>query len=162
MNFKFEQDITLENARVKLSPIEDVDIFNLLPIATSNTNLLQFSPTQTYNKVLLEKYILSAIQNRKNKIRYTFSVFDKSQTKYVGSTSFLNISNTNDRLEIGATWYGKEFQGTGINENCKYLLLQYAFDGIGAERVEFKTDERNKASRKAIEKIGGQFEGILR
>ncbi|KXK40202.1 MAG: GNAT family acetyltransferase [Bacteroidetes bacterium OLB9] len=152
MNFKFEQDITLENARVKLSPIEDVDIFNLLPIATSNTNLLQFSPTQTYNKVLLEKYILSAIQNRKNKIRYTFSVFDKSQTKYVGSTSFLNISNTNDRLEIGATWYGKEFQGTGINENCKYLLLQYAFDGIGAERVEFKTDERNKASRKAIEK----------
>jgi RimJ/RimL family protein N-acetyltransferase len=98
----------------------------------------------------------------RNANRYTFTVFDKTKNAYAGSTSFLNISNPDDRLEIGATWYGKEFQRTGLNRNCKYLLMQYAFDNVGAERVEFRTDERNLASRQAIEKIGGQFEGILR
>ena len=56
----------------------------------------------------------------------------------------------------------KDFQKTGLNRNCKYLLLKFAFDELRAERVELKTDERNTASRNAIQKIGGQIEGILR
>jgi RimJ/RimL family protein N-acetyltransferase len=74
----------------------------------------------------------------------------------------MNISNVDSRLEIGSTWIGKEFQRTGLNRNCKYLLLNFAFDELGVERIELKTDERNTASRNAIQKIGGQFEGILR
>ena len=57
---------------------------------------------------------------------------------------------------------GKEFQGTGINKECKFLLLQYAFEHLKFERVEFKTDVLNKASRRALEKIGAKEEGILR
>ena len=57
-------------------------------------------------------------------------------------------------------WQG--ISKTGLNRNCKYLMLEFAFEKIGAERVEFRTDERNTASRTAIEKIGGQFEGIFR
>jgi RimJ/RimL family protein N-acetyltransferase len=162
MTFPFDKDIILENDFALLRPVNKTDVENLFSVASKDKDLLQFSPTPIYDKDLLKKYIDKAIENRQNKIRYTFCVFDKTKNAYAGSTSFLNISNPDDRLEIGATWYGKEFQRTGLNRNCKYLLLQYAFDNLEAERVEFKTDERNLASRKAIEKIGGQFEGILR
>jgi N-acetyltransferase len=162
MNFSFDEEIILENTFALLRPINETDVDNLLAVATKDKDLLQFSPAQVYTKELLKTYINRAVDNRQNKSRYTFIVFDKTQNAYAGSTSFLNISNTDDRLEIGATWYGKDFQRTGLNRNCKYLLLQYAFDNLKAERVEFKTDERNLASRKAIEKTGGQFEGILR
>lgn len=162
MNFPFDKDILLENDFALLRPVNEADMAHLLPVAIKDKDLLQFSPASVYNKDLLEKYITGAIENRLNKTRYTFCVFDKAKHAYAGSTSFLSISNPDDRLEIGATWYGKEFQKTGLNRNCKYLLLKYAFDNLNAERVEFKTDERNRASRTAIEKIGGQFEGILR
>jgi RimJ/RimL family protein N-acetyltransferase len=162
MNFPFNHDIILENSFALLTPINESDIDNLLTVATKDKDLLEFSPMPIYTRELLKKYIDKAIDNRQNKNRYTFVVFDKRKNAFAGSTSFLNISNADDRLEIGGTWYGKEFQRTGLNRNCKYLLLEYAFDHLNAERVEFKTDERNLASRKAIEKIGGQFEGILR
>lgn len=162
MNFNFDKEIILENDFTLLRPINKADIHNLLTVATKDKDLLQFSPLPIYTKDLLQNYIQRSLENRQNKSRYTFIVFDKKQDAYAGSSSFLNISNPDDRLEIGATWYGKEFQRTGLNRNCKYLLLEYAFDNLHAERVEFKTDERNLSSRRAIEKIGGQFEGILR
>lgn len=162
MNFIFEEEIVLENERALLRPVQEEDIENLLSIAIADPRLLQYSPAPVYSKELLAKYIHQAISLRNLHQRYTFTVFDKRENAYAGSTSFLNISNTDSRLEIGATWYGKLFQGSGLNKECKYLLLNYAFDTLGAERVELKTDERNIASRKAIEKIGGKFEGILR
>jgi RimJ/RimL family protein N-acetyltransferase len=162
MNFSFDEEIILENSFALLRPINKIDIDSLLPVATKDKDLLQFSPAQICTRELLKTYIDKAVENKISKNQYAFIVFDKTGNQFAGSTSFLNISNPDDRLEIGATWYGAAFQRTGLNRNCKYLLLQYAFDNLGAERVEFKTDERNLASRKAIEKIGGQFEGILR
>lgn len=162
MNFSFEATIVLENDWLLLQPLSMADIDNLLDIATSNTTLLQFSPKQIYTRELLTQYVKDAIVFRDTKTRYSFSIFDKVNNCYAGSTAFLNVSNADDRLEIGATWIGKAFQGTGLNRQCKYLMLQYAFDTMNAHRVEFRTDERNKQSRKAIEKIGGQLEGVLR
>jgi len=162
MNVPFNADIILENEVVLLRPVTRADIEHLLPVATQDKDLLQFSPLPIYNRSLLKNYIDKAMEGRENRTRYTFCVFDKTKNAYAGSTSFLNISNADDRLEIGSTWYGRTFQRTGLNRNCKYLLLAYAFEQLGAERVEFKTDERNTASRQAIEKIGGKFEGILR
>jgi RimJ/RimL family protein N-acetyltransferase len=162
MNFPFDEDIILENDRALLTPLKKSDSQHLLPIATADKNLLQFSPAPIYTKELLESYIDKAIANRQLQNKYTFVVFDKLKNAYAGSTSFLNLSNADDRLEIGATWYGKAFQKTGLNRNCKYLLLSYAFDKLNAERVAFNTDERNWESRKAIEKIGGKMEGVLR
>ena len=74
----------------------------------------------------------------------------------------MSVSNADLKLEIGATWMGKQFQSTGINKQCKYLMLQYAFEVLNAHRVEFRTDERNAQSRRALEKIGAKQEGILR
>jgi RimJ/RimL family protein N-acetyltransferase len=162
MNFPFTEDIILENERALLRPVQEQDVDNLFRIATEDKNLLQYSPAPVYTRELLQTYIDKAISLRADHQRYTFTVFDKKANAWAGSTSFLNISNADDRLEIGATWYGKAFQRTGLNRNCKYLLLEYAFEKLKAQRVELKTDERNIASRTAIEKIGGKFEGILR
>jgi len=162
MNFPFDKDIQLENAIVLLRPIVEADIEHLLSVATKDKGLLQFSPFPVHSKELLTQYIRKAISDRRSNSKYSFSVFDKTKNEYAGSTSFMNISNADDRLEIGSTWYGKAFQRTGLNRNCKYLLLEFAFDQLNAERVEFKTDERNMASRRAIEKIGATYEGLLR
>ncbi|MCO6460591.1 MAG: GNAT family N-acetyltransferase [Saprospiraceae bacterium] len=162
MYFDLIKDIFLENEVAFLRPIEEADFDNLLTIALKDKDLLQFSPRPIHSEELLRKYIDRAVQLRRLKSRYTFIVWDKTKKLYAGSSSFLNISEGDDRLEIGATWYGTEFQRTGLNRNCKFLMLEYAFEVLNVVRVEFKTDERNLASRTAIEKIGGKFEGILR
>ncbi len=162
MNFPFDKEIILENSLTLLSPLRLSDIDNLLQVATSNKDLLQFSPAQIHSNDLLKQYIDKSLNDRNNKSRYPFSIFDKSKNAYAESTSFLHISNADNRIEIGATWIGTEYQKTGLNRNCKVLLLAFAFDKLSVARVEFKTDERNLVSRKAIEKIGGKFEGILR
>ena len=74
----------------------------------------------------------------------------------------MNIHWKNRVLEIGSTWIGREFQGTGLNKNMKFLMLQYAFEDLKFNKVEFRVDERNTLSRKAVESIGGILEGILR
>jgi len=162
MDFNFSAHIILENERTLLKPLSRDDYELLLPIALQDSSLLQYSPAPVYSEALLHQYIETAMADRQKQQRYAFIIFDKKAGQYAGSTSFANISNKDQRLEIGYTWLGKSFQRTGLNRNVKWLMLQYAFEQLGFERVEFKTDERNTASRTAIEKIGGKMEGILR
>lgn len=143
MQFRFEDHIVLENEHLKLRLVTVADMDNLLSIAVADKKLLQFSPVQVYTKALLAEYIERAIADRAEKIRYTFSIYSKALKRYAGSTAFMNVSNPDDRIEIGATWIDKALHGTGINRHCKYLMLQYAFDTAGANRIELKTDERN-------------------
>jgi RimJ/RimL family protein N-acetyltransferase len=65
-------------------------------------------------------------------------------------------------IEVGWTWLGASAQGTGINAEAKLLLLTYAFETLGVARVDLKTDARNARSRRAIERLGAHFEGVLR
>lgn len=80
----------------------------------------------------------------------------------VGSTRYLDIRRAHRALEIGHTWLAREAQRTAINTEAKLLQLRHAFDTLGAVRVQWKTDERNEPSRRAIARLGAQFEGILR
>jgi N-acetyltransferase len=162
MNFPFEKDIVLENDRVLIRPMQSSDSDKLLKVATEDRTLLQYSPGQIYSPALLAQFIENALNDRTNKVRYAFIIYDKQQGKYAGSTSFLNISDKDQRIEIGSTWIGREFQKTGLNRNCKYVLMSYVFNALEFERLELRTDERNAVSRKAIEGIGGKLEGILR
>lgn len=82
--------------------------------------------------------------------------------RVAGATRYLNIMPKDRGLEIGGTWYGVEFQRTPVNTECKYLLLQHAFETLGCIRVQLKTDLRNERSQKAIERIGAVKEGVLR
>ncbi|MBS1600267.1 MAG: hypothetical protein JST75_18710 [Bacteroidetes bacterium] len=100
MKFPFLEDIILENEIALLKPLQAADANNLLSVATENKNLIQFSPAQIHSTSLLNAYIEKAIQDRTHKARYSFSIFDKKKNAYAGSTSFLNISNADERLEI--------------------------------------------------------------
>ena len=162
MAFDFSSKIILQNDRVLLRPMITEDSSNLLPIATADDDLVLYSPYKIHTAHYLEEFIQASIADRQKEFRYPFVIFDKQTGLYAGSTSIANISNKDLRLEIGWTWIGKRFQQTGLNRTCKFLLLSYAFETLGFERVEFKTDARNVASRAAIEKIGGTYEGALR
>jgi RimJ/RimL family protein N-acetyltransferase len=91
-----------------------------------------------------------------------FAVIHVASGRVAGATRYMEIRPEHRGLEIGGTWYGLEFQRTGVNTECKYLLLQYAFEVLGAIRVQFKADVRNERSWRAIERIGAKREGILR
>jgi len=104
----------------------------------------------------------SAIMERENGNQFPFIIYHKQEHKIIGSTRFLDIQEKHKKLEIGSTWLHPDYWATEVNLECKLLLLTYCFENLNAVRVQLKTDENNTRSRKAIEKIGGQFEGILR
>lgn len=162
MAFPFEQDIVLQNDRVLLRPLQISDAEELILHCDGDDKLLQYSPVLVHTLEYLEHYIRTAISGRANGNRYAFSIYDKRASQLAGCTSYMTIVDNEKRLEIGSTWIGRAFHGTGLNRNMKHLMLQYAFDTLGYERVDFMTDERNAQSRRAMEKIGCKFEGVLR
>ena len=91
-----------------------------------------------------------------------FAVIDLATGKAIGMTRYMDIQPWNRALEIGGTWYGVGYQRTGVNTECKFLLLRYAFEVLGCIRVQIKTDLRNERSQRAIERIGAVREGVLR
>lgn len=162
MNFSFDNSLILENTRVKLEPLQKSHFESLLPFALKYPDLLRYSPSPFGTPERLQVYIDAALKAKAQKVRFPFAIFDKKTGQYAGTTSYGNISNPNQRLEIGWTWIGKEFQRTGLNRNCKFLLLRYGFEMLEFERIELKTDARNMQSRTAIKGIGAQYEGKLR
>ncbi len=90
-----------------------------------------------------------------------FTVLDAAGTP-VGMTTYMNIDATHQRVEIGSTWYARRVQRTPLNTECKRLLLGHAFDTLGCIAVEFRTHRLNTQSRRAIERLGAQLDGILR
>ncbi len=151
----------LNNSIVRLEPLNMEHAPLLLPIAMEE-NLVQYSPSDINRPESLRDYITKAIGERANGESIPYAVFDMLKATYAGCTRFMNIDRTNKVLEIGSTWIGRAFQGTGLNTAMKLLMLEYAFDELGFEKVEFKIDERNIRSRKAVEKLGAALEGVLR
>lgn len=82
--------------------------------------------------------------------------------RIVGTTSYLEVSPADARLEIGFTLYAPEVWGTVVNPECKLLLMQWAFEQAGMGRVQLKTDIRNARSQAAIARLGAHYEGVLR
>ena len=160
--FDFESDIILENERVLLRPLVLSDGSLLAHFVEEEPELWSYSLVAIHNSADLENYIQTAIKARAHKTAYAFIVFDKLLNEYVGCTRFYDIQLAFQTIQIGYTWYGKKCWGTKLNENCKYLLLEFAFDQMGFERVEFRADNNNKRSIAAMQKIGCTVEGVLR
>lgn len=162
MPVNFEKDLVLENQRVKIEALNRQDFDKLLPIAINEPYLLKYLPSKFGTEKALNDYFETNLKLKSQGLKYPFIIYDKNRQCYAGSTSFLNISDVDERLEIGSTWLGTSFQKSGLNHNCKFLLLQYIFEILNYKRAEFKTDSRNLQSQKAIERIGGIYEGTLR
>jgi len=155
-------DLSLEDERVALSPLKQVHISELAPIGKAHPELVRYSPYLIGTREDLDQFISKRLAEKTEETSHSFIIFDKQKQAYAGSTSYLNISYHNARLEIGATWIAPDFQGTGLNKHMKYLMLCYAFETLKMKRVELKTDVRNLQSQRAMEKIGAQYEGKLR
>jgi RimJ/RimL family protein N-acetyltransferase len=160
--FDTSTDFILENERVLLRPLVQDDAVCLSAYVKEEPSLWKYALTPITTEQEFEQYMATAVEARQLKSAYPFIVFDKLQNKYVGSTRFYDIQLNNSTTEFGYTWYSENTWGTGLNEHCKFLLLQFAFETIGFERVEFRADNRNKRSIAAMQKIGCTVEGILR
>ena len=162
MKFDFKENYILENELIKLSPLEISHFDNLLEYSINEPELWRFNSGGANGEENLKKYISNAIQQRKEEKEYPFIVFDKRKNKFVGSTRFYAYRQLNNRIEIGHTWYGKQTHGDGTNKNCKYLMLEFAFEKIEVERVGFAASNLNKRSINAMKSIGCSVEGIFR
>lgn len=158
----FDKEFILENDKVLLRPLKMSDKSNLLEFSLNEPDTWQYSLVPANGEENLIQYIKIALQAREHKTAYPFIVFDKRTKEYCGSTRFYDMDFKNQCLSIGYTWYGKRFRGTGLNKNCKFLLLDFAFKELNIERVEFRADSNNKRSIQAMKNIGCLEEGILR
>ena len=162
MNFNFKENYILENEVVRLEVLSMNHFDALVEFSINEPELWSFNANGPDSRENLKKYIEKALSQKEKLVEYPFIVFDKIKNKVAGSTRFYNISLETKNLEIGFTWYGKEFQGTLLNKNCKYLLLEFAFEKMNLERVGFRANNLNKRSINAMKSIGCIEEGVLR
>ncbi len=162
MNFDPNKIYLLEDERVLLRPLEESDHEHLLKFSLEEPELWTYSLIPANGEENLKVYMDYALDQRKQGLSYPFIVWDKNTERYAGSTRFYDIQPKHNTLQLGYTWYGRDFQGTGLNKHCKFLLLRFAFEELNADRVEFRADAKNARSIAAMKSIGCTPEGILR
>lgn len=153
--------IELEGNLVKLVPLQKIHKVDLV-FAASDGNLWELWYTAVPSPKTMDSYLDTALAELNLGKSLPFTIVDKRTNTVVGTTRFLNVDAKNKRVEIGATWYAKKVQRTGINTECKYLLLKYAFEHLNCIAVEFRTHFHNHRSRNAILRLGAKQDGILR
>ena len=155
------EPVVLEGRFVTLRPLRPEDTPHLA--AVSDPSLWQWHPQwNVHNEKDMKGFVAQAVANTAGGTELAFTVLDKPSGRIVGTTRFMNVDSANLRVEIGATWYAQDVQGTKVNPESKYLLLKHAFERWDCRRVEFKTDSLNARSRRAILKLGAKEEGTLR
>ena len=157
----FPDHFTLETPRVLLRLVTTQDYEAFLPL-TKNKEIWRYFTKDLSDEQELSSWMQKLFSEREEGIRMPFTIIDKHSNEIAGSTSFLNISFYDKRLEIGSTWLGTSFIGTGLNREAKFALLSFAFEVMKMERVEIKTDNLNERSKAALLKVGMKPEGVLR
>lgn len=130
--------------------------------AASDGKLWELWFTSVPSDQSMDSYIDKALQEKASGKSLPFIVLDVRTSKIIGSTRYLNVEPEHRRLEIGSTWYAQSYHRSAVNTECKYLLLQHAFEVLNCIAVEFRTDWFNRKSRAAIERLGAKQDGILR
>ncbi|MDB9727402.1 GNAT family N-acetyltransferase [Amylibacter sp.] len=155
------EDITLLGDYVRIDPLS-VNHLNDLQDAVRDgeLNLLWYTFIPNADDMLEE--INKRLRLREMGSMQPFAIIDIATELAIGMTTFMNIDATNRRVEIGSTWLSKSTQRTFINTESKLLLMAHAFEKLNCIAVEFRTHFINTQSRKAIERLGAKFDGILR
>lgn len=153
--------VSLCGTRVHLIPLS-LDHVPALAKVGCDASLWEHIPFPVRNETEMHDYVEEALKARDAGIAIPFATVELMSGIIVGTTRFGNMDMKNRRVEIGWTWVAPAWQRTVINTEAKYLMLVHAFDTLGCNRVEFKTDALNSRSRKAIERLGAQEEGTLR
>lgn len=154
--------LVLEDEKVLLRALLPGDFNNLLPFALNEPDTWYYSLVTAAGEDGMQNYLQLAFEAKAQGKEFPFIVFDKTVNEYAGSTRFYDINFPFKTLQLGYTWYGEKFRGTGLNKHCKFLLLQFAFENLDMERVEFRADAANERSVAAMKSIGCTVDGILR
>jgi N-acetyltransferase len=154
--------VVLTGRHVRLEPMTVEHVSGLAEIGAGQTfwDFMLYGNINTVDD--MHHWVQDILSRAEKGTDLPFVVIHLASGRVAGATRYLNIMPKDRGLEIGGTWYGAEFQRTPVNTECKYLLLQHAFETLGAIRVQLKTDSRNERSQKAIERIGAVKEGVLR
>ncbi|TNJ47562.1 GNAT family N-acetyltransferase [Phaeobacter sp. B1627] len=150
----------LHGDRVTLAPLSHDHCADLTEAAADGElHRLWYTTVPTPETVAQEITRRLALQDEGSMV--AFAILDAG-ARAVGMTTYMNIDQSNHRVEIGSTWYRQSVQRTGLNTAAKQLLLAHAFDEKDAIAVEFRTHVLNRQSRMAIERLGAKLDGILR
>ncbi|GAA3758214.1 GNAT family protein [Flavobacterium ginsengiterrae] len=153
--------IILENEKVLLIPFENERNIELKEIIFDD-EIWKYMGMYVRNNQDFENYIQSTLKQKEAGICYPFLIIDKATNRIAGSTRYGYLNHASQKCEIGWTWYGKDFQGTGLNKACKYELLNFGFENIQFKRIQFSADLENIRSQRAIENLGALKEGLFR
>jgi RimJ/RimL family protein N-acetyltransferase len=160
-SFWMESPKILDGKVIQLLPLE-AEHFDELEALAVNQRIWEFIPVDMSEGIKVRHALSLALQEREKGNQFPFVIYHKKDKRLIGSTRLMDIQAIHQKLEIGWTWLHPDYWASEVNPECKFLLLSYCFEQMRALRVQLKTDENNLRSRKAIAKIGGQFEGILR
>lgn len=153
--------VTLSGRHVRLEPLSLGHLEPLCEIGFEES-LWRWGVSSIQSLEDMRDYVATALQAQAEGTALPFVTIENSSDRIVGSTRYANIDKENRRLEIGWTWIAPRRQRTVINTEAKFLMLRLAFEVLGCNRVEFKTDSQNGPSRRALLRIGATEEGTLR
>jgi RimJ/RimL family protein N-acetyltransferase len=151
----------LEGEIVRLEPLAASHVEDLARVGLDPSLWqLQLRPVRSVSD--MRAYVKLALEDQRLGRSLPFAIVDQAGQMVIGSTRFMDVAPEHRRLEIGATWLSPAYQRTGANVEAKLLMLEYAFDVAGAQKVVFKTEALNDQSRRAILALGAIQEGVLR
>jgi len=161
MSNSWLEEISLEGYGVRLEPMRPSHASDL-EAAVADGELWNLWFTLVPDQGAAEGYIAEALEMQACGTALPFVIRLQDSGRVVGSTRFCHIDSANQRVEIGYTWLAKSVQRSFVNAACKQLLLTHAFEDRGAIAVEFRTHWHNRASRRAIERLGAKQDGVWR
>ncbi|WP_260704033.1 GNAT family N-acetyltransferase [Edaphobacter flagellatus] len=156
------QPVTLQGYSVRLSLVDYSHLEQLYRWSTEEDIWRYMTFAHLESRDELEAWIGGAMDANRRGTELNFAIIDEASQSAVGTTSFYRVVPEHKRLELGKTWLGAPYRRTHINTAAKYLMLNHAFEGILANRVELNTDIRNVRSQRAMERIGAIRDGVLR
>ena len=153
--------VTLDGSIVRLEPLSFDHLDGLAEVAFDES-IWRWTIARPTEIDGLRAWIEAALANRATGSEMPFATIDQATGRTIGSTRYMTIVPEHRRLEIGWTWVAPAWQRKGANQEAKYLQLRHAFEVLGANRVEFKTDSLNEKANPALLSIGATFEGTFR
>lgn len=156
------EPVTLVGRTIRLVPLSEAHVPGLARVGLDDSiwRFMRYGDVRT--EADIRWWVTELLRWQEKGTDLPFAVVLLSSGQPVGCTRYMNIDHQDRSLEIGGTWYGVAYQRSAVNTECKYLLMQYAFENLGCIRVHFKTDLRNERSQRAIERLGAVREGLVR
>jgi len=156
------QSVRLIGSIIRLEPLSEAHVPDLAVIG-QDESIWKYLPYGNINtEAKMSEHVKMLLARAAQGTDLPFAVVLLDSKKPIGCSRYLEIREDHQALEIGGTWYGRVYQRSGVNTECKYLLIKHAFETLGCIRVQFKTDARNQRSQKSLERIGAVKEGTLR